>query len=462
MKKAIAIGVVQLPLQIVLALMVQAALINAASIELVKWWYLLISLSPVFVILEFAYPQIAISYFNTSNGNKPIKPFVKKSLLIITCFQFIFFLVYSLAWNINSIESLVFFLAMYLRSIGNILISIVYAKGKITQEKLYKLIFTSLFPFLFLISLTLFDVSKFLILFIWLLSSFIIFAFAFINYSKVNDDVKSQESEFNLSVKSNLRLILTTLPGVFIFNLSIYYLEFFYKGEQSVEVVTFGLFLQLFNVFNILNSIFPSVCIPSISRKFHNNRNISSDVRKILFINRTVSIFIIIGSVFFGELILSSVLSSNDINFKYIIYFFISAIVIESLQVTLTSISIGTGYYKYHVPSFFSATFVLLVSYFLVPDYGSYGLMISILFAQIVTCFPVNSYLSSKRLGISLRGIITNWLYIVISLVLSMYVISYNLDVINLLIVYLSIFVCYMAVFKSDIINSLRYISNGD
>ncbi|EHA1124949.1 hypothetical protein FG475_07380 [Vibrio navarrensis] len=460
MKKAIAVGLLQLPLQVFISLMVQAVLINSASVEIVKWWYLLLALTPIFVVLEFAYPQIAISYFNGRNTSRNVLPFLKNSIFTITFFQLLFFLIYIYIIDGVGLELIIFFLSMYLRSLGNLLISIIYAKGFVLTEKVYKLLFSSLFPILFLIMAQVLEIDRKFILTIWFLCSLLLFLYAMFYFSKIEKNSNLGIIDSPICIKDNVRLILTTLPGVFIFNMSIYYLELFYDGENVIEIVTFGLFLQLLNVFNVLNSIFPSVFVPALSKKFHAGDRIEEDVFTILFVNKSISIFLIVGLIFFGEPLLSLVIKESRINFEVIVFFFAASVLIESIQVTLTSISIGTGCYKYHIPSFFSALLVLLFSYYLVPSYGSPGLILSILSSQVFTCLPVNTYISSKRLGIRTYKVFFVWISILFSLIGALIIKNFVCNYLLLIYIYIAFLFLYLLFLRKDISSVTQYLIN--
>lgn len=468
MKKAIFLGIIQIPIQILLTIISQAYLLNNTPLHVVRWWYLLLSLAPIFSALEFAYPQIAISFFNNNPGSKSCFKFLRKSISIITVAQILFFLIYVFSYQGSNDDDLIFialyFSSMYIRSICNIFVSVIYSLGGVVEEKTYKILYTCSFPLIFIVCSCLFTISKWLIIMSFFLSTMALFVFTlykFFSSQKNKLNIIRTDSNCSLSMMNNLKLLLTTLPGVFIFNLSIYYLEFFSnrpESSTSVDVVSFGFFLQIFNIFNIINSIFTSVYLPRIARKFYQKESIENDIKNLLLINSSVAIVVVTSALFIGGQILSLIFHPQGVDFNRLMYFLVYVIAIESIQVTMTAISIGTGFYKFHIPSFLSALFVFLFSYFSVPTGGSEALIYSILLAQCLTCLPLNIFYSVRHLKISFEMVFYSLLSIISVVVLCMIVKSVISDGIQLLLIYGVFISVEIFFFKKYVFSQIKYM----
>ncbi|WP_421218172.1 hypothetical protein [Aeromonas jandaei] len=409
-KKGISVGIINVPIQVFSALSANIIIINEIGKGNLEMWYLLMSTMPLFSALELSFPSLMMRNLNRVEKTKlAVRKFLIKAITLSSFLQLM--VIVAINTYIGTFEptSWLFFLGAYLRTIANILISVPYCRGFILYEKAYRASYASLLPILVL---ALFSWGGSLNLFylytVWGISSLVVFSFSVYAFYKSEPSLDSNNNYCHLSIpikfKENLSLLATTLPGLFIFNLSIYYLKAFADAD---DVVIYGFILQLVNVYYLVNNIFPSVFSPSLSKLFFARKDISNDVLSIVDCNILLAILALIFIFFLGEDILGLLFSSgfNKTEIRSILNSISIFILIESIQVTLTFLGISTGKYNYHYQSLCSAIIVTVFSYILIPKYGYLGLVYSVCIAQILTCLPFNTYMVCQHLSIPLSAI---------------------------------------------------------
>lgn len=413
-RRGVSIGIANVPVQVFSALFANVIIINEIGKSNLEVWYLLISTMPLFVALELSFPSLMLRNINkTAKTKRVIRKFTLNAISLSSMFQLLVILSICMYLGKVDMSMFLFFLGAYLRTVSNIIISVPYACGLIVHEKIYRVSYASLLP---IASIIVFYYSSELhmswLYILWCFSSMVVFFFALFAYfqSEIHsDDVKKCDIDLSIKIKENLSLLATTIPGLFIFNLSIYYLKAFSSSE---DVVTYGFILQLVNVYYLVNNIVPSVIAPKLSKSYFAGNCISKDAIKIVDINICLAILALIVIFFWGGALLEYLfIDTFDVSDIHSILVSVSVfILIESVQVTLTFIGISTGNYNYHYQSFFSACLVTLFSYLFIPTHGYLGLVYSVCLAQILTCLPINSYLVCKHLGVSFLNIFLRWL----------------------------------------------------
>lgn len=421
-KKGLSIGVINIPIQVLSALAANVIIINQIGKDNLDIWYLLISTMPLFTALELSFPSLMLKNLNKKVKTKRvIRNYVLKAVLLSTFLQFIVISCIMVSIGFKEISIWLFFIGAYLRSISNIIISVPYSKGFIVLEKIYRVSFSSLLPVIVLALFTYFGVLKLSWLYlVWVISSSAVFIFSLWTYNSSNRELIITEhcdENIELKFKDNMSLLVTTIPGLFIFNLSIYYLKAY---SSSSDIVTYGFILQLVNVFYLVNNIIPSVFAPQLSKSYYAGKRITTDILKILDCNVCIAIISFIFIFFLGENILALLFSTGfDMDDIRSILFCVSLFVlIESIQVTLTYLGISTGKYNYHYQSLCSALFVTLLSYYLIPQYGYLGLVYAVCSAQVMTCLPFNIYIVCRHFGLEIKIVLMRFLLLLASFLL--------------------------------------------
>lgn len=413
-KKGISIGILNVPVQVFAALAANVIIINEIGKSNLDVWYLMISTMPLFTALELSFPSLMLRNLNKKDKTKrAVRKFILKAVSISSILQLLVVLSISIYLDEFDIGISLFFLGAYLRTVSNIVISVPYSYGFIVHEKMYRVSYASLLPITsIIIFYWLSELHISWLYIIWFISSVVIFLFALFSYwkSEINlDDSSRCDIDLSINYKENLSLLATTVPGLFIFNLSIYYL----KGLSSSEdVVAYGFILQLVNVYYLVNNIIPSVLAPKLSKSYFSGNCVSKEVTKIVDINICLAVVALMTIFLLGGTILEFLFTDSfAINDIHSILISLSVfILIESIQVTLTYLGISTGKYNYHYQSFFSAVLVTIFSYLLIPEYGYLGLVYSVCLAQVLTCLPFNSYFVCKHLKISFSHMLLRWL----------------------------------------------------
>ncbi|EGR2422872.1 hypothetical protein ID104_11835 [Vibrio cholerae] len=461
-KMSISIGMFNVPIQAFSSLAANVIIINNISKGDLDIWYLLVSTIPLFTALELSFPSLMLKNINKkARTNRAIREYLYKAIFLSSIFQIsaIIIIMKLLKENYLSWYVLFFFLGMYLRAIANVIISVPYSVGLVSIEKIYRLSSATLMPMIIIALYSIFnDISCVYLYFTWLASSVATFLYSICAFYTANQVMKNEQKQscdasIPINLKDNLSLLVSTIPGLFIFNLSIYYLKVFYNGEG---IVIYGLILQLVNIYYLVNSILPSVLAPSLSSNFFSGKKISENVLTVvdcnIFIAFSSFLFIFLLGDDFLLYFFSEALSAVEI--RLILIAVSMFILVESIQVTLTFFGISTGKYNYHYQSLASAILVTSFSYFLIPLYGYMGLVYSICLAQAMTCLFINSYIVCKHLEINpadiyirfaLLSFLFSCLFIVSEFMRSQ---SLYLDVfIFCIILSLSFFVMYKLVF---------------
>ncbi|MGR5146679.1 lipopolysaccharide biosynthesis protein [Photobacterium alginatilyticum] len=418
-KKGISVGLINVPIQVLSALAANVIIINQIGKSNLDVWYLLISTMPLFTALELSFPSLMLRNLNKkAKTRRVVRDYVLKAICLSTLLQAIAILSIKLYLGVFESSVWLFFVGAYLRTIANIIISVPYSRGLIVHEKIYRVSYASLLPVIIVALFTLVgDLELYWIYIVWFVSSVAVFVFALFSYNKSDIELDSVEycsKRLKFKFKENLSLLATTVPGLFIFNLSIYYLKAYASNE---DVVTYGFILQLVNVYYLVNNIIPSVFAPNLSKSFFSGNKISSEVLRIVDCNVCLAILAFIFIFLVGEDILGLLFSTSfDVDEIRSILFCIAVFVlVESVQVTLTYFGISTGKYNYHYQSLCSAILVTALSYYLIPLYGYLGLVYSVCTAQVLTCLPFNSYLVCKHLEIPPVLIIKRMLILLVS-----------------------------------------------
>ncbi|WP_197460117.1 hypothetical protein [Aeromonas enteropelogenes] len=416
-KKGISVGIINVPIQVISALAANVIIINEIGKGNLEIWYLLISTMPLFTALELSFPSLMLRNLNEKLKTKrAIRQFLVRAIFISSLFQL--GVILAIQAYMGDVEASIwlFFLGAYLRTISNIIVSVPYSSGLIVHEKIYRVSYASLLPVFTLAIFVGFGELALLYLYIaWAISSACIFVFSIYALYKSESYIENNQCcDLNIPIKfkENLSLLATTIPGLFIFNLSIYYLKALANSE---DIVVYGFILQLVNVYYLVNNILPSVFAPRLSKLFFSGKDISNEVVTIVDCNIFLAVLAFVSIFFLGGDILATLFLSS-FNLSEIQPMLISIaifILIESIQVTLTFFGISTGKYNYHYQSFCSALFVTIFSYFLIPLYGYLGLVYSICLAQSLTCLPFNTYFVCKHLAIPLRNIIVRMIILI-------------------------------------------------
>ncbi|RWX56588.1 lipopolysaccharide biosynthesis protein [Photobacterium chitinilyticum] len=418
-KKGISVGLINVPIQVLSALAANVIIINQIGKGNLDVWYLLISTMPLFTALELSFPSLMLRNLNKkAKTRRVVRDYLIKAICLSTLLQFIAILSIKLYLGVFESSVWLFFVGAYLRTIANIVISVPYSRGFIVHEKIYRVSYASLLPVTIVALFTVVgNLDLYWLYVVWFLSSIAVFIFAGLSYNKSNVELDSVEycsKGLKFKFKENLSLLATTVPGLFIFNLSIYYLKAYSSNE---DVVTYGFILQLVNVYYLVNNIIPSVFAPNLSKSFFSGNKVSSEVLKIVDCNVCLAVLAFIFIFLVGEDILGLLFSTSfDIEeIRSILFCIAIFILIESIQVTLTFFGISTGKYNYHYQSLCSAILVTVLSYYLIPLYGYLGLVYSVCSAQVLTCLPFNTYLVCKHLEIDLTLIIKRMILLLVS-----------------------------------------------
>lgn len=430
-KYNIFITIVFIPLQIIASIIFNYYLARTENGGTLQSWYVFFSMTSVFILLEFSFPSLAVSYFNTERDitKRKVHYFIKKSLSIIIPLQIFIILVYSYLFN----RYFLFFgIGLLFRSIGNILNSYIYSCGYIVKDKIYKFIYSISMPILFLVIIFIYKypVGFNILICIWLISSLIPMAVSIYNYIKNSCCLFSDSANENIKIPftNNMKLFFTTLPAIFIYTLSINYISIFGSNNDISSTILYGFFLQLFNIYNIIIILIPSYFIPNLSRLHYEGNDISKLIFGINDIVIALSICAISFVCFFGRDI-SIFIFQNKISNIPLLYIPLISIIffIETSQVVFTNIGTALGIYNYHRQSLVSAILVLILSFILIPNYEIIGLFISIIIAQITTCFIFNPYivLSSLKIPIKLYLYRIVCTFIIVIIIISAHALSY-------------------------------------
>ena len=396
-----------IPVQVLVALFFNFFLAKNASVEMLNEWYAFVSFTAFFGLLEFSYPTLAVNFFNGKNGNAKgaFSYFIKHSLIVVVPFQLLF--TFGYAFLINS--SFFFFgLGLMIRSIANLINSYLYANKYIIIDKSYRFISAVIMPVLFILAVYIFalKINIYELMIAWLISSLICLCytiiFCYINFREKNC---TAASSFSLPFKNNIKLFFTVLPAIFIYTLSIHYLELFGAKSKQGDVILYGLFLQVFNIYNLIIILVASYLIPTISKKYHEGESVVCVTFKILDLSVILSLMAISFIVLLGGDGIKLMLQGK-VGYISECYVISIAIIffIETCQVVLTSIGTAVGVYNFHKQSLASAVIVFALSYFVIPKYGVVGLMSSIITAQLVTCFIFNPLFVLRVIGVNKRG----------------------------------------------------------
>lgn len=390
-----------IPAQILFALFFNYSLARSITTGMLNDWYVFFSLTSLFSLLELSYPTLAISFFNGKNGRSKgaFSFFIKKSLGVVIPLQIVFTVYYS--QMINS-SFLIFGVGLILRSIANIINSYLYASKKIIIDKTYKFIYAIIMPVCFIFARYILNVQMNItdLTTVWCISSLICLLYSsfFLVFSfKLSGQKNCCGNTFNLPIKNNIKLFFTVLPAIFIYTLSINYIKYFGGPSEESGTILYGVFLQVFNIYNVIVVLVASYFIPMISKAYHDGDSISPIIFKILDVSITISVSAASFIALFGIEGVTLMLKDKVSNVSY---WYIAAVImifyIETCQVVLTSIGTGIGIYNYYKQSICSAAFVFALSYIFIPKYGVEGLMFSILFSQLVTCFIFNPIIVLK------------------------------------------------------------------
>ncbi|MFL7020168.1 hypothetical protein [Vibrio cyclitrophicus] len=305
-KKGISIGIVNVPVQVFAALAANVIIINEIGKSNLDVWYLLISTMPLFTALELSFPSLMLRNLNkTDKTKRAVRKFILKAVSISSILQLLVILSISTYLEEFDIGISLFFLGAYLRTVSNIVISVPYSYGLIVHEKIYRVSYASLLPITSIIVFYwLSELHISWLYTVWFISSVVIFLFALFAYWKSEihlDDSSRCDIDLSINFKENLSLLATTVPGLFIFSLSIYYLKAFSNSE---DVVTYGFILQLVNVYYLVNNIIPSVLAPKLSKSYFSGNCVSKDVTKIVDINICFAVLALMTIFLFGGAVL--------------------------------------------------------------------------------------------------------------------------------------------------------------
>ncbi|MDS0978758.1 polysaccharide biosynthesis protein [Citrobacter portucalensis] len=396
-----------IPVQVLVALFFNFFLAKNASAEMLNEWFAFVSFTAFFSLLEFSYPTLAVNFFNGKHGNAKgaFSYFIKHSLIVVVPFQLLFTFGYTFLIN----SSFFFFgLGLIIRSLANLINSYLYANKYIVIDKSYRFISAVIMPVSFILAAHIFALKINLheLMIAWFISSLVCLCYAivfcYINFREKDYNV---DGSFSLPFKNNIKLFLTVLPAIFIYTLSIHYLELFGAKNKQGDVILYGLFLQIFNIYNLIIILVASYLIPTISKKYHEGESVVSVTFKILDLSvmlslMAISFIVLLGGDGFKLMLQDKVgyISECYVISIAIIFF------IETCQVVLTSIGTAVGVYNFHKQSLASAVIVFVLSYFFIPKHGVIGLMSSIIAAQLVTCFVFNPLFVLKVIGVNKRG----------------------------------------------------------
>lgn len=403
----IVVGALTIPIQLILLVVSNAILVRELSLAELGSWYLCLSMLPLFSVLELSLPVILLKAFsNRQNTDEVLLHYLARMVLLVVSVQLIVAVVISTYLFKDKGVFLLFISGVVLRSIGNLLIVFPYAKGYVVLEKVYKFLYSAINPILIFVFVIIFSTSLLENLYvIWFLGSILVTIFSItiiiktIRKFDVGTFIRQEGKEvFKFEKMKSFKMLLTSLPGLFIFNLSIYYLDYI---STELDVAAYGLFLQLLNVFYVINNLIPSVFVPKAMSEFH-----KSSFNELLEMIIVVTVLLSVSSITFillnGAPVLSFIFGDSFPLSSYynITYLLALVICVESIQVALTYISIVTGCFKFYGPSLLSALLVGVGGYFVIPEYGFPGLILVICISQLVTCLPMNLYISIKHLNV--------------------------------------------------------------
>ncbi|PSU88817.1 hypothetical protein C0W35_19830 [Photobacterium kishitanii] len=460
-KKGLSIGIINIPIQILSAIYANVLIINEIGKINLEPWFLLISTMPLFSAMEASFPLLMVKKINKANYSwRSVNIFLFKAIAVSSSLQIIAICIIFFLFGKVDISLVLFLLGAYLRTVSNIIISIPYSKNRVVLEKIYRLFFLSSYPILVVILFSLWkkiDLNEIFI--IWFFSGLIVFIISifsfFMTKNEFNNNSDKSES-IELDFRENISLLITTIPGLFIFNLSIYYLKLY---STPVDVVLYGLVLQLINVFYVTNNLIPSVFAPTISREFLQGGRVKVKVLRVLDFNIIMTVISLSFIILLGSDVLHIAISksftTDEINL--VIVTLVIFILIESIQVTLTYLAITSGNYNYQKQSIASAILVTMLSLFFVPKYGYIGLVSSICIAQILTCLPFNTYSAVKYFRIDIKDIV-NRFFILLFITSILYLLKLNVS--ESLMCSLSIFLVIMFSLSFYLLVTLKKIRN--
>ena len=397
---------ITIPTQVFLALMSSAILVRELNLPELGNWFLLMSLLPIMGVLELSAPLILLKQFSeTKPSIKLVVEYLIKITFTVIVLQVLAMLVIKLIVDKFAMEILYFGVGVIFRTVANFLIVFPYSQGGVVKEKVFRFSSVSIFPIMILIYyFSNGDMPVNSIYCMWVVSSFLIAVLAAFFFYQVRDLIvpcEYEEANFVFDFRASLKLILVSVPGLFIFNLSIYYLDAYSEG---VDVVIYGLFLQLVNVYYVANNVVPSIVSPMFIKRFSDG-GAGGYVSNVIVFSTFLSVSAIAVLIGFGSEILDFAFDSKieRVQLDILVHLVSIVILVEGIQVVMTYFSMVTGKYNFYVPSLFSAGIISCLSYILIPLYGYVGLVSSIVFSQLVTCFPFNIILASKWLGVDLR-----------------------------------------------------------
>ncbi|WP_413587442.1 hypothetical protein [Bdellovibrio sp. HCB274] len=402
-------------LQSLSAVVASGLIVRTLSGNEIGFWFVLLAAMPFIGLLDLGLPVTITREIGFALGQDDSKNRVGKLVKTLLIFKLYIFLALPICVlvercflaNHSFVEIVTYYLFVggcLLRVYWNSCSAILVAVGRNNHDKAIK----GLGSIVYLVSIFLIlrkGDSSVDIAIAWLVQSiFLLGASMFMIFKAVAcNSVSFQKEQLQILLAPSKEYILSALPSLGIFNLSVFFVSRFLGPTAVVEL---SLVQQISAVLMSVLTIPSSISSPILSYLFKSDISKFNEVLKRIYRFSSTStafalLFLLVTKPIWEKIWLGG---KAHIGTSFIVLYFV-LIFLEIQQVTLTTGIIASGFVRFSKVAISSVILIVLMFYLLLPKVGIIGVPVGIMVGQLLTCYWFSPWVSVGRFKWSLRAL---------------------------------------------------------